>query len=383
MKAVFISNFFNHHQQPFAEEMVRQTNGNFVFVATTPIPDSRLKFGYEDMNHKYDYVLCAYESESNLSLAQRLINEADVAIIGSALFKLVEWRLKNNRLTFCYSERLFRKGIEWYKLPVRIIKNYFRYGRYKNLYLLCAGAYVSADYAKMLSFINKSYKWGYFTDVYEYDIEKLVSSKKKNSMLWAGRFLELKHPEYPVLAAKRLKDAGYDFEMNIIGSGSKLCEIETMIEELGLKDCVHLLGSMSQTEVRKYMEQSEIFMFTSDRNEGWGAVLNESMNSGCAVVASHIIGSVPFLINDGVNGFIYKDGSFDDFYSRLVSLLNDSNKRTELSKNAYKTMIDQWNASNAAKRFLSICEGIQKNNRSFFNEGVCSKADYLSNRWYR
>ena len=49
------------------------------------------------------------------------------------------------------------------------------------------------------------------------------------------------------------------------------------------------------------MEKSEIFLFTSDKGEGWGAVLNESMNSACAVVASHAIGSVPFLLKDGEN----------------------------------------------------------------------------------
>lgn len=51
---------------------------------------------------------------------------------------------------------------------------------------------------------------------------------------------------------------------------------------------------MKASEVRSYMEKADIYLFTSDFNEGWGAVLNESMNSGCAVVASHAIGSVPF-----------------------------------------------------------------------------------------
>ena len=80
-----------------------------------------------------------------------------------------------------------------------------------------------------------------------------------------------------------------------------------MIREKKLEDCVHMLGAMSPDEVRKHMEQANIFLFTSDRNEGWGAVLNEAMNSGCAVVASHAIGSVPYLIKNGNNGYIYEN----------------------------------------------------------------------------
>jgi hypothetical protein len=37
---------------------------------------------------------------------------------------------------------------------------------------------------------------------------------------------------------------------------------------------------MPPEEVRVHMEQSNIYLFTSDFGEGWGAVLNEAMNSG-------------------------------------------------------------------------------------------------------
>ena len=100
------------------------------------------------------------------------------------------------------------------------------------------------------------------------------------------------------------------------------------------------------------MEESEIFLFTSDRNEGWGAVLNESMNSACAVVANCAIGSVPFLLNNGDNGYIYKDGDVDDLYNKVKSLLDNADERKCIAKNAYATMVDEWNAENAAQSAL-------------------------------
>ena len=123
------------------------------------------------------------------------------------------------------------------------------------------------------------------------------------------------------------------------------------------------------------MEKSEIFLFTSDRHEGWGAVLNESMNSGCAVVASHAIGSVPFLVNDGENGFIYKDGDIDNLYKKVKLLLDDSCRRREMSKKAYFTIADEWNAENAATRFIYLLQDIKENgNSSRFSHGPCSKS---------
>lgn len=44
------------------------------------------------------------------------------------------------------------------------------------------------------------------------------------------------------------------------------------------------------------MRESHIFIFTSDRGEGWGVVLSEAMANGCTVVASNKIGAAPFLV---------------------------------------------------------------------------------------
>ena len=59
------------------------------------------------------------------------------------------------------------------------------------------------------------------------------------------------------------------------------------------------------------MRKHEIFLFTSDRNEGWGAVSNESMSNGCILVGSDGIGSIPFLVEDGVSGITFKRANTD------------------------------------------------------------------------
>ena len=94
-----------------------------------------------------------------------------------------------------------------------------------------------------------------------------------------------------------------------------------MIKKYHLQNCVSLCGSLSPEKVREYMVKSQIFLFTSDYNEGWGAVLNEAMNSACAVIASHAIGSVPFLINNKKNGLIYQNGQMEDLYRKVKVLL--------------------------------------------------------------
>lgn len=378
MRIVFLSNFLNHHQLPLCQAFFQSLNGDFRFVATTPVPAARMQLGYADLNNE-EFVIRTYESKTQLAEAMQWANRADIVIIGSAPYSFIRERLKNNRLTFIYSERLYKARYQKWKWPIRVWRFWKKYSRYKNFYLLSASAYTAGDFAKTRTFINKAYKWGYFPEVKHYDVTELMNKKKNGTILWAGRFIDWKHPEYVVQVAERLKTDGYDFQINMLGNGEIQERIAQMIQAKGLQDQVILRGSMSPEEVRKYMEQSQIYLFTSDRNEGWGAVLNESMNSGCAVVASDAIGAVPFLLHHEENGLIYHSCDVDDLYRNVKYLLDRPEECVRVGKNAYTTMTDEWNAETAAERLLNLSEKLLHGEKCVFpyTEGPCSKAQII------
>jgi len=383
MKVVFLSNYYNHHQAPFSEAMDRLTDGNYVFIETEKMSEERKELGWND-NRKPDFVL-TYDTENAKKLAN-IIDEADVLIIGNAPIRLINKRLDSGKLTFWYTERWYKKGFQWWKWPVRLIRHYLAYGRYKNTYMLCASAYTAADCAKTGLFFNRTYKWGYFPEVKCYDdIDRLIELKHRSSILWVARFIELKHPEVPLTVAKRLKEEGYSFSLELIGNGVLKEKLSKQIEEYGLNDCVRFLGIMEPEQVRDHMEKSEIFLFSSDFNEGWGAVLNESMNSACAVVASHAIGSVPYLLTDGKNGLIYENGNTESCYQKVKYLLEHSEERKEYGRKAYSTLCHLWNAEVAAERLIELSQKLLNGEKqsNLFSNGPCSNAKILKNDWYK
>lgn len=379
MTFVFISNYFNHHQKPLADAIFAKLGDGYHFIETEPMSEERKNMGW-GMNQKPSYVLQSYTGAEQLQQCQQLLLEADVVMWGSAPYNMIVPRLKAGKLTLGYSERLYKAGCPYHKLPWHFGLYTKKFRRYKNFYLLCASAYTAADFAKTFCFLNKTYKWGYFPDVKEYaDIDALIESKKPASILWAGRIMDWKHPEYAVEVAKRLHNDGIDFTLNIIGNGQMDAAIQEMVEKEGLSQYVKLLGSMKPEQVREHMEQSEIYLFTSDRGEGWGAVLNESMNSACAVVACSAIGAAPFLLQDGENGRMYKSGDVDGLYRHVKDLLANTNERKRLSRNAYTTLTQEWNPKNAANKLLHLCERLLSGEKRPFPypTGVCSKAEVL------
>jgi len=377
MKITFYSNYLNHLQIPFCNEMFKLLGDDYKFVATEPMENERVKLGWGLSEH-YPFELRSYENESIYNFCLKLGLDSDAVITGSAPDIFIKERLKQNKLTFRYSERFFKQGT-WRLINPRLMRAMLMYHtryRNKNLYMLCASAYTARDASIIGAYPNKAYKWGYFTEVRKYELEDLFANKNIETIkiLWCGRFLKWKHPEKAVIVMKHLKENGYNCTLDFIGDGPIYDEIRTMVSSLGLDDRISFLGSMVPGKVREHMEKTNIFLFTSDRQEGWGAVLNESMNSGCAVVASQAIGSVPFLIRHGENGLIYKDNDINDLCSKVETLVRNADLRTRLGANAMRTMRELWNPKVAAERLLQLCNALLIGESIDFIEGPCSKA---------
>ena len=388
MNITFISNYLTHHQKPFCDRMASLLGDDFTFVATVPVEQERLSMGWKQETGAY--LLRAYESDEQQKKAQRLIDDADIAIIGSAPDHLIVPRLKAKKITFKYAERFYKQGLNWKTFPRAVVGSWLHHGRFQKypIYLLCASAYTAADAAVFGSYRGRTYRWGYFPLVKRHSPHALMAKKQLEdrwvSILWAGRLIPWKHPEAAIYLADTLKEQGYRFRLSLIGSGVMESQLRAIIQEKGLEDRVALLGALSPEQVRCHMEQAEIYLFTSDFHEGWGAVLNEAMNSGCAVVASHAIGAVPFLIQDGANGLIYQNGNQAQLEQQVRQLLEDAPYRRRLGEEAYRTMLEEWNPEVAADRLLRLGQALLDGQEPprLFARGPCSQAPILKNHWY-
>lgn len=367
----FISTYLNHHNKPLCDAFVELTNGHFHYVAASNIGTERKQMGFSQMEADY---LLDYANATDKGDIQKVIDDADVVLIGaSEPVSLVRNRMRHGKLTFRCSERIFKTKSRYLKAPIHWLRGFIT----RKSCLLCCSAKSARDYNLLGLYRNRSYKWGYFTEVPSIDVKKVWEKKLEAgnegvSILWVARLIPLKHPEIPIRALKRIKDKGYQFDFNIIGDGPIAPDVRKLIEELGMTDCVHLLGVKSQAEVREYMEQSEIFIFSSNGEEGWGAVMNESMSCACAPVANSEIGSIPFLIKDKVNGMIYHKNSIDSLVECLIPLMDSESYRRQMGEEAYKTISELWTPRKAAENLLALVSSIQNNTENPIKEGPCS-----------
>lgn len=385
VKLILVSNFLNHHQLPLCEEFLNLLNGSFRFVATQPVSEERLRMGYANYNDLYPFVIRAYDGENEAT--SQMIFDADIVInAGAPALRAVVKRIWAGKLTFVYAERLLKDGDRILRNPLRLIKYMWLFSRFnrKNLHLLCASSYAAADFSKIGAFPGKKYKWGYFPELPPVSMGDARECSSGSdfpvlNILWAGRLLDWKRPYDAIDLAKLLRSDSLRFHLRIIGDGAEFGGINELIKAEGLDDQVEMLGAKKPDEVKEAMAKADVFLFTSDYREGWGAVLNEAMGCGAAVVASHACGSTNFLIQHGVNGLIYPCGQIDVLYHQVKLLMGDADLRQRLGNAARATVYGEWSAHSAADRFLRLCESVKSGQIDPFETGPCSIADEISN----
>ena len=388
MKLVFFLNYLNHHQVLVADEFYRLLGDDFRFVATLPVNKNELKGGADYSSRPY--CILATENDEARTMAFSLAREADTCVFGACSQEFAVERAKQNpkALSFEMGERWLKHGLLTIGSPVfrQWVLNYIRYFRKTNFYKLCCSSFTASDDVKLGAYVGKHYKWGYFTRVEKNFVETCsqdVSTKGKVHILWCARFILWKHPELVIQLAVKLKADGYDFVIDMYGDEGNLAphdkpfpraKLEKLIAKLDLKDCVNLKGRRSNDEILKAMREADIFLFTSDRLEGWGAVANESMANGCVLVASDEIGSTGYLIEDKVTGLKFKSCNLDSLYEQVKFLLDNPNEMKRISSNGKQHMTELWNPENAAKSLLRLIDDLQDSGETSILNGLCSKA---------
>lgn len=383
MTIALVSNYFNHHQVAVCDELFRLSNGNFIFIETEDMPAFRKKLGYKVIERSY--VLRVWADKHNKANALAICEKVDVLIAGGGGF-VVEYekaRLMKGKLTLEYAERSLKKG--WINLfsPTNLKMQLYYHLLFHNkpLLKLCASAYTAHDMYVQRAFIGKCYKFGYFPQIQDIsDIDEFLNRKYKQKRLiivWCARFIRWKHPELVVQMAKRLARDGYDFEVNMIGSGKLLDEIDSEIRKQHLSDYVHVLGSIPNKDVMNEMSRSHIFLLTSDRNEGWGVVLNEAMGQGCCPVVSNMVGAAPYLIDNKGNGLLFESGKLESLVEKMKYLLDNPVDCKQMAKLAYHNISTLWSPQTAAERLYEFCESFQKGKTVDYKDGPMSKAHIM------
>lgn len=382
MKLVCVSNVLNNHSKSLCDEFYKTYKDDFCFIATQPyISKENLKGGKVEDFINEPYWVDGYSSKDKTIESLKICEEADVVLQFAAPDNYVRRRLKNNKLTFRVSERFYtgsKKDI------LRWIKYFCRYYSVKNkmLFFLASGAYASYDMRSAFAFKNKTYKWAYFPVIYktESDIQ-IIKEVKKFEFLWVGRFIDLKKPEICIEIGKYLRNKGMNFTITMVGDGVEFDKIKKLVVENSLEKYFIFKGVKTNLEVQSMMDTADFLIFSSNKSEGWGAVLNEGMANRCIPITSYAPGSVPFLIENGINGYIFDPDNLETLKKTLdkaVSLTVED--RNNMKNKSQATILKIWSPKNAVHNLMMLIDSINNGDKNPIKMGPASNAEIFNEK---
>lgn len=148
----------------------------------------------------------------------------------------------------------------------------------------------------------------------------------KNIILFTGKYIEKKRPMDLIKAFHLLKDRNTLLIM--VGEGKLRPEMESYIASKKIKNVI-LTGFINQSEIVKYYSIADLFVMCSGIGETWGLSVNEAMCFSLPVLVSETTGCSTDLVENGINGFTFKEGDITTLATAIKKLLENEDLRKQ------------------------------------------------------
>ncbi|WP_075982109.1 N-acetyl-alpha-D-glucosaminyl L-malate synthase BshA [Bacillus massilinigeriensis] len=136
----------------------------------------------------------------------------------------------------------------------------------------------------------------------------------------------------------------------LIGDGPEMSVVCNLIDELGLREKVLLLGR--QESLEDLYSISDLMLLLSEK-ESFGLVALEAMACGVPCIGTNI-GGIPEVIEDGYNGYLCPLGDIDTISRKALSILENDEKLQEMSSNSIKIVHERFLADMIVSQYEEI-----------------------------
>lgn len=159
-------------------------------------------------------------------------------------------------------------------------------------------------------------------------VGKALRTEKTNSIVTVGRLDPAKNHRLLIDAFDSFVKRHLDYKLYIYGEGSLRIEIDKLIVEKGLSDCVYLMGATK--DIFAKILNSTAFVLSSNY-EGMPNALIEAMCLGLPCISTRVSGATE-IIKSGFNGILIEN-SVDQLVNALETII-DADYAAKLAENA-------------------------------------------------
>lgn len=165
-------------------------------------------------------------------------------------------------------------------------------------------------------------------DRYPYRERKVI----RPNLLWMRSFDHVYNPQMAIRVLRTLRKSLPDATLTMAGNDKGLRkDVERMAVEMGVSDSVRFVGFLDRNGKSREFSEADIYINTNTVDNMPVSVL-EARASGLPVVATEV-GGIPYVIRDGVDGFMVPDNDHEAMAATIRKLCAQPDLTQQVSRN--------------------------------------------------
>ena len=148
-----------------------------------------------------------------------------------------------------------------------------------------------------------------------------------------------KDQESLIQAVKVIKEKNFKIKLLLIGDGNQRGKLEQLTNNLNLSKQIIFLGAINN--VSKKLDDIDIFVFSTTKDEGFGISLAEAMGKGIPIIASNVEACSEILLN-GKCGLLFDSKSPNSIYKAVEEVLNNPEETFIRVSKAYNHALNNF-----------------------------------------
>lgn len=145
-----------------------------------------------------------------------------------------------------------------------------------------------------------------------------------------------------------------EWQLLIAGQGKPgiLAHYEKLLKKLSINDRVKFLGIVK--DVREILILADIFVLSS-RTEALPLSALEALSMGVPCILPDV-GGCPYIVNEGVNGYLIKPKDIRYVADLLVNIYLNKEELKNLREQSRKIAVEKFNLDKTVDDFINLCE---------------------------
>ncbi len=168
-------------------------------------------------------------------------------------------------------------------------------------------------------------------------------------IIHVGRLVAWKRVDLLLQAVATLVNDYPQTELLIIGRGPEKENLERLSEKLNITENVIFAGDVYEPEkLGKHLMSASVYVLA-----GMGGLsINEAMCFGKPVICSRCDGTEKTLVENGVNGYFFREGDAIDLVEKISLMFKEPGRSNEMGMESLRIIKTKVNLEVVAQRFL-------------------------------